>query len=99
MDDQTVEPALVIAFDFPAQSAAAVTKQVQETRARRERARTGRAAVERRRLAPLPEGLHRLREAVHHQLVAEAWRGSRPDGQQALHWDDDPENPHVSNIH
>jgi hypothetical protein len=34
-----------------------------------------------------------------HQLVAEAWRCPRRDGQQALHWDDDPENPHASNIH
>ena len=34
-----------------------------------------------------------------YQLVVEAWRGLRPDGQQALHWDDDPENPHASNIH
>ncbi len=33
-----------------------------------------------------------------HAVVAEAWHGPRPDGKQALHWDDDPDNPHASNI-
>ncbi|OBF33264.1 hypothetical protein A5724_19540 [Mycobacterium sp. ACS1612] len=33
-----------------------------------------------------------------HQLVAEAWHGPRPDGAQALHWDDDPDNPNAANI-
>jgi hypothetical protein len=33
-----------------------------------------------------------------HQLVAESWHGPRPDGAQALHWDDDPDNPHPDNI-
>ncbi len=33
-----------------------------------------------------------------HHLVAEAWHGPRPDGAQALHWDDDPENLQADNI-
>lgn len=33
-----------------------------------------------------------------HALVAEAWYGPRPDGAQALHWDDDPDNPNADNI-
>jgi hypothetical protein len=51
------------------------------------------------------EGAHRYprvsiagqKRYVHH-LVAEAWHGPRPDGQWALHTDDDPERPHADNL-
>jgi hypothetical protein len=33
-----------------------------------------------------------------HALVAEAFHGPRPDGCHALHWDDDPLNPHATNL-
>jgi HNH endonuclease/NUMOD4 motif len=39
----------------------------------------------------------RVARKVHH-LVLEAFVGPRPEGMEALHWDDDPSNNHLINL-
>lgn len=39
----------------------------------------------------------RVRRLLHH-LVLESFRGPRPPGACGLHWDDDPENNHLTNL-
>lgn len=38
------------------------------------------------------------RNAYVHQLVATAFIGERPEGMEVCHWDDNPQNNHVSNL-